>query len=51
MIKKNKQEKQETKEEKKEPLTREGFFKILDMVIKPKAVEKPPKKEKKGTSE
>ena len=36
----------------KEPLTREGFFKILDKVIRPVSEkEKPPKKEKKGTSE
>ena len=44
-------EKKKKKEEIKEPLTREGFFKILDKVIKPKAEKKPPKKEKKGTSE
>ena len=39
------------KEKEKELLTREGFFKILDKVIKPKTEEKPPKPEKKETSE
>ena len=40
------------KDEEKEPLTREGFFKILNAVIRPKSEkEKPPKKEKKGTLE
>ena len=43
--------KKQNKDKEKEPLTREGFFKILDKVIKPKAEKKPPKKEKKGTSE
>lgn len=47
-----KKKKQEEKPKEKEHLTREGFFKILDKVIKPKSEpEKPPKTEKKGTSE
>ena len=49
---KPKENDEQTEQKEKEPLTREGFFKILDKVIRPKTEpEKPQEPEKKETSE
>ena len=49
---KNGKETKKKEEKKKEPLTKEKFFELLNKAIRPvNEKEKPPKKEKKGTSE